>query len=163
MAVDVHRLVRGDRPAHHSLYTDPEIFTEEMKRIWQKSWLFVAHESEIPDPGDFALLTLAQQPLILVRNERGQVRLLLNICRHRRVQVCHQEKGNTQYFQCSYHGWTYSTKGHLVGLKSTDRSMRQFQERRGLNPVPRMDIYRGFIFASFSLEGESLDRHLGQA
>lgn len=163
MAVDVHKLIREDWQVHCRIYTDPEIFNEEMKRIWQKSWLFVAHESEIPNPGDFKSFTLAQHPVIVVRDDTGQVRVLLNICRHRRVPVCRQEKGNTKFFQCTYHGWTYNTKGNLVGLSSGARYICGFHERRGLSAVPRMDSYRGFIFASFSSEGESLEQHLGKA
>jgi phenylpropionate dioxygenase-like ring-hydroxylating dioxygenase large terminal subunit len=132
-----------------------------MKRIrQQKSWLYVAHESEIPNPGDFKSLTLAQQPVIAVRDDEGRVRVLFNTCRHRKVIVCRQEKGNTTHFTCADHGWVYNTKGNLVGLSGPNRSLRSFTERRGLLPVPRMDIYQGVIFASLSPEGESLDEYL---
>jgi phenylpropionate dioxygenase-like ring-hydroxylating dioxygenase large terminal subunit len=134
-----------------------------MQRIRQKSWLYVAHESEIPNPGDFKSLTLAQQPIIVVRDDEGRVRVLFNICRHRKVTVCQQEKGNTTYFTCVDHGWVYNTKGNLVGLSGPNRSLRSFTERRGLISVPRMDIYRGVIFASLSPEGESLEEYLGES
>jgi phenylpropionate dioxygenase-like ring-hydroxylating dioxygenase large terminal subunit len=134
-----------------------------MKRIRPKSWFYVAHESEIPNPGDFKSFTLAQQPVIVVRDDEGRVRVLLNICRHRKVTVCRQEKGNTSHFICADHGWVYNTKGNLVGLSGPSRSLRSFTERRGLMPVPRMAIYQGVIFASLSPEGESLDEYLREA
>jgi phenylpropionate dioxygenase-like ring-hydroxylating dioxygenase large terminal subunit len=135
----------------------------EMKRIRPKSWLYVAHESEIPNAGDFKSLTLAQQPVIVVRDDEGQVRVLLNICRHRKVTVCRQEKGNAAYFICIDHGWVYNTKGNLVGLSGPNRLFRSFTERRGLTPVPRVDIHQGVIFASLSPEGESLEEYLRES
>jgi phenylpropionate dioxygenase-like ring-hydroxylating dioxygenase large terminal subunit len=134
-----------------------------MKRIRQKSWLYVAHEREIPNPGDFKSLTLAQQPIIVVRDDEGRVRVLLNICRHRKVTVCRQEKGNATHFTCVDHGWVYNTKGHLIGLRGPNDSLRRFTERRGLMSVPRVDIHQGVIFASLSPEGESLDEYLRES
>jgi len=129
--------------------------------IWQKSWLFVARESEIPNPGDYTALSLAQQPVIVVRAEDGQVRVLFNICRHRRVVVCREEKGHTDYFQCTSHGWLYNTKGNLVGVSGDEHySLRFRKETKGLTPLPRMGIHQGLIFASLSREGESLDEYL---
>ena len=131
-----------------------------MKWIRRKSWLYVAHESEIPNPGDFKALTLAHQPVIVVRDDEGHVRVLFNICRHRRVTVCRQDKGNTTHFICADHGWVYDTKGHLIGLSGPNDWVRKFRERRGLAPVPRMDLHQGAIFASLSPDGESLEEYL---
>jgi phenylpropionate dioxygenase-like ring-hydroxylating dioxygenase large terminal subunit len=162
MAVDGQK-VRGDRQAHRSVYTDPEILRGELRRIVRASWLYVAHEGEIPNPGDFKSLTLAKQPVIVVRGEDGRVRVLFNVCRHRAVTVCRAGKGNAKHFVCARHGWVYDTKGSLVGVRGPGRSVRGFEERRGLAPVPRVESYRGFIFASFNPEGESPDTHLGEA
>src|SRR5215475_15178826 len=96
------------------------------------TWFYVLHESEIPNPGDFRALILAQQPLIVVRGEDRRVRVLLNICRHREVIVCHEKRGNTRQFVCPFHGWVYNTKGDLVGLSGPKGSVRDFAERRGL-------------------------------
>lgn len=123
-------------------------------------WLYVAHESEFSNVGDFQLLKLADQSVIVIRGEDGQIRVLLNICRHRNVPVCHQLRGNTRTFTCAFHGWVYDTKGSFVGLQSSDNAIRQFSERQGLLPVPRMETSRGRIFASFQPEGESLSEYL---
>jgi len=132
--------------------------------VRRKSWWFVAHESELPNQGDYRTFVLAQHPVIVVRDEDGQVRVLFNVCRHRRVLVCREEKGNTQYFQCSYHGWVYNTKGNLVGVNGGERYGTRFcKETTGLTSVPRMGIYGGFIFASFTAEGESLNEYLNHA
>ena len=112
------------------------------------TWLYVAEESEFPNVGDFKLLKLVEQSVIVVRGEDDQIRVLLNICRHRNVPVCHQLRGNTRAFTCAFHGWVYDTKGSLIGLQSSDTAIRQFSERRGLLPVPRMETSRGRIVAS---------------
>jgi 3-phenylpropionate/trans-cinnamate dioxygenase alpha subunit len=124
------------------------------------NWLYVAQESEFPNIGDFKLLKLADQAVIVVRGEDSQIRVLRNICRHRHVPVCHQLRGNTRTFTCAFHGWVYDTRGSLVGLQSADNTIRQFSERRGLLPLPRVETSCGRIFASFQPEGESLSEYL---
>jgi len=125
----------------------------------RESWRYVAHEREIPQPGDFKSLLLIREPVLIVRGEDGCVRVLFNTCRHRPVTVCHQAKGNTKRFVCSYHGWVYNTKGNLIGLRGASQLERSFSERPGLTPAPRVAIYQGFIFASLSPEGETLEEH----
>ena len=120
-------------------------------------WMYVAHESEIPQPGDFKSLLLLREPVLVVRGEDGCIRVLFNTCRHRPVTVCHQASGNTKRFVCSYHGWVYNTKGNLIGLSGASQEGCHFPERRGLTPLPRVELYRGYIFASLSLEGETLE------
>jgi phenylpropionate dioxygenase-like ring-hydroxylating dioxygenase large terminal subunit len=127
----------------------------------RKSWWFVTHESEIPNQGDYRTFVLDHQPVLVVRDDGGQVWVLFNICRHRRVKVCHEEKGNTCYFQCPYHGWLYDTKGNFVGVSGGEYYGTRFRkETTGLTPVPRTEMYQGFIFASFTDEGESLHEYL---
>ena len=125
-------------------------------------WLYVAQENEFPTIGDFKVLKLAQRSVIVVRDEDGQIRVLINVCRHRHVPVCHQAQGNTRTFTCTFHGWVYNTKGALVGLQGPDRSSRGFSERNGLLSVPRVEIHRGRIYASLESEGESLSVYLGK-
>jgi phenylpropionate dioxygenase-like ring-hydroxylating dioxygenase large terminal subunit len=127
----------------------------------RSTWFYVAQENEFPRVGDFKLLRLADQSVIVVRGEDGQIRVLLNICRHRRVPVCRQAQGNARTFTCSFHGWVYDTKGALVGLQSANSVIHQFSERRGLIPVPRVETYRGRIYASLEPKGESLSEYLG--
>ncbi|MBI3798937.1 MAG: Rieske (2Fe-2S) protein [Deltaproteobacteria bacterium] len=164
LPLDIHRLIFEGNPVPRSISTDPEIFKRENKRSGPESWLLVAHESEIPNPGDYKALSLAQQPVIVVRDDDGQIHVLFNICRHRAVTVCREGKGNTRYFQCMYHGWMYNTKGNLVGVNGAERYGERFRrETQGLLPLPRVDRYRGFIFASLSSTGGSLTECLEKA
>ncbi len=160
--IDYSALVQEDR-VHGSAYTDPDIFADEMSKIFHRGWVYVGHASEVPQPGDFRVTTIGQQSVIMVQDEDGQVQLLLNRCAHRANAVCQTERGNTQLFRCAYHGWTYRTNGDLLGVTYQDRYDESFRKQDyGLRKVPRTEMYRGFIFGSLNPVGISLDEHLGQ-
>lgn len=125
-------------------------------------WFYLARESEFPNIGDFKLLRLAKRSVIVVRGEDRQLRVLLNICRHRNVPVCRQAHGNTRTFTCTSHGWIYNTKGDFIGLQGPGRSVRAFAERDGLRAVPRVATARGCLYASLEANGESLEEYLGR-
>ena len=162
LAIDYNDLVKEDR-IHGRVYTDPEIFEEEMEKVFYRGWVYVGHDSEIPNPGDFQLRKMGRQSVIMVRDEDGHVQLLLNRCTHRANAVCQVERGNTKKFRCAYHGWTFRTNGELLGVTYSDRYDESFRkEDFGLRKVPRMGIYRGFVFGSLSPVGITLDEHLGR-
>lgn len=163
MELEIDRLFRGDR-VHRRVYTDPEIFEREMQRIFYRVWLFVGHESEVPHPGDYKTLKLALQPLLMSRHTDGKVYVLYNRCRHRGPVVCREELGHSKQFRCLYHGWTYRNDGALVGVPFRDGYPPDFDTGAlGLMALPRVESYRGFVFASLSPEGESLQEFLGPA
>ena len=156
-------LVRDDR-IHASLYTDPQIFADEMERIFHRGWVFVGHASEIPNAGDFVTRPLGTQPAILVRGADGIVSVLLNRCRHRGTMVCAADRGTTKTFACPYHGWTYDLGGALLGVPYPGGYDASFDKStRGLVHAPRVAAYRGFVFASLSADGITLEEHLGKA
>ena len=100
MAVDLADLVRGDA-VHREFFLNPSIFAAEMYRIFGQTWVYVAHESEIAQPGE---------------DESDRVRVFFNRCTHRASIVCRAERGRTKVFQCPYHGWTFRTSGELTGV-----------------------------------------------
>src|SRR5713101_9449813 len=159
--VDYNALVKDDR-VHGRVYTDPTIFEEEMDKIFARGWVYVGHASEIPRPGDFRVTDIGQQSVIMVRGDDGDVRLLMNRCVHRANAVCQVERGNAKTFRCAYHGWTYRNNGELAGVPYQEGyGSSLHKEELGLVQVPRMELYRGFIFASLSPAGITLDDHLG--
>ena len=111
---DYGELIRPTQ-VHGSLYSSPEIFAEELARIWYTTWVFVGHESEVAHPNDYVRKKLGLQDVIMTRDRDGQVHLLLNRCAHRGNQVCEDERGNSGSFRCPYHGWTYRNTGELLG------------------------------------------------
>lgn len=162
-AASVASLVQDTR-VHSRLYTDPRIFELEMSRIFGRAWVFVGHDSEVPSPGDFRTRTIGRTPVIMVRGRDRQVRVLVNRCRHRGAQVCETESGNTAAFRCWYHGWIYALDGALATVTGPEGYGGDFDRgKMGLSPVPRVDEYRGFVFASLAPDGEDLRSYLGPA
>ena len=98
-------LVQPDR-ARTTLYTDPALFELEMTKVFENTWVWVAHASEIPKPGDFKTAHVGLQPVIVVRDRKGTVHVHVNRCRHRAATVCEVAKGKTNSFVCPYHGWS---------------------------------------------------------
>src|SRR5262245_53558349 len=91
-AVDYHRLVEDQR-VHGSLYTDAQVFDDEIERIFHRGWVFVGHDSEVPKPGDWVRRTLGREPVIMVRAADGSVHVLANRCSHRGTMLCWQDRG----------------------------------------------------------------------
>lgn len=166
--IEVDDLVR-ETPSqflvHSRVYTDPEIFELEMEKIFHKAWNYIAHESELPDGGDYKATFIGRHPVIVARSsDDGQIRVFLNRCRHRGATVCQQEYGNANYFRCAYHGWVYNNSGELAGVPFEEGYGSDFDKAKtGLVEAPRVGSYQGLIFASLSPEGPSLEAHLGNA
>src|SRR5262245_2424393 len=91
-----------------------DILANERELIFERCWLYVGHESEIPNPGDFKRRSVGGKPIIFIRGADGVARALFNSCTHRGATICRQDTGNARVFQCFYHAWTYDTTGALV-------------------------------------------------
>ena len=139
---------------HGSLYTDPEVFASEMERIFERTWVYVGHESELPAAGDYKTVLAGTQPLIITRHEDGQLYALYNRCRHRGAVVCRQERGHSNFFRCRYHNWVYANNGTLIGMSQDTGYPKDFDKNQyGLVRVPRMTNYRGLLFVSLAEDG----------
>jgi benzoate/toluate 1,2-dioxygenase alpha subunit len=144
-----------------AIYTDPGVFTAEMRSIFEQTWVYVAHESELPNPGDYRSTAIGRQPIIVSRDQDGDVYVMLNRCRHRGAVVCREERGHSNFFRCPYHNWVYRNNGSLVGVSMSDGYDESLnKEELGLVRAPRTGIYRGLIFASLASDGPTLDEHL---
>jgi fatty-acyl-CoA synthase len=156
-------LIEHDR-VHGSLYTDPAIYEAELERIWYRTWVYVGHVSEVPEPNDYVLKSIGPQPVIMSRDRQGEIHLLLNRCTHRANLVCDAPRGNSSAFRCPYHGWTFSNAGKLLGYPfNSGYGGPGAKQDLGLARVARVGIYQGFVFGSFAPEGPTLLEHLGAA
>lgn len=145
-------------------FTDPGCLEEERRRIFEKCWIYVGHESEVIHAGDFRSRNVAGRPVILARGDDSKIRVLLNTCTHRGALVCRQKSGNARTFQCPYHAWTFNTRGSLVGVPGEDSYGAGFKrEDLALASPPKVDSYRGFIFACFDRGSQSLYDYLAGA
>jgi phenylpropionate dioxygenase-like ring-hydroxylating dioxygenase large terminal subunit len=161
-APDYRRLVEPTR-VHSSLYCEKQIFQDELDRIWNRTWVYVGHTSEIPNNNDYVTKSIGPTPILMVRDRKGEVRLLLNKCPHRGNQLCAYRGGNRATFTCPYHAWTFSNDGQLMGFAFPDGYEGSDKRDFSLGSVPRIGIYRGFVFGSFAADGPSLKDHLDGA
>lgn len=141
-----------------------DLVEAEIRGIFDRSWLYVGHESEIPGNGDFVTRTVAGRPLVLVRSSDGMIRVLQNSCSHRGAEVCRERRGNSRLFVCPYHAWTFQNDGQLRGTSFPEGVSKGFDRKRmGLKTPPRMDVYRELVFVSFDRDIVDLQTYLGRA
>jgi len=143
------------------IYTDQRIFDQEMLRIFEQTWVYVGHISEIENPGDYKTAQIGQNPVIVSRAEDGDIHVLLNECRHRGNAVCREFHGNVKGFTCPYHGWAYALDGKLKGVTHPQGYPENFAAGIGGLIALRSDVFRGLIFATMRDDGPGLMDHLG--
>lgn len=162
----VDRLLTHVRPDEGLIPTfvhaDPDVHRLELERIFQRTWLFVAHESEIAAPGDFVTREMGEVPVIVVRGQDGQVRTFLNVCPHRAMRLCSEDAGTKQVFRCSYHGFTFANDGRLSGVPfRKDAYPTGFDRERLSLTTATVETYGGLVFATFAPDPEPLVDFLG--
>jgi len=147
------------------IFHDADIYQLEMEQIFARAWLFMAHESQIPNPGDFFLNFMGEDRVIVVRDNDGKPQVMVNSCRHRGNAVCRAEQGHATSFMCTYHGWTFDLQGKLVGVPGFKEVYHEELDRDnwGLIKAAQVDSYKGFIFATMDPTAPSLIEYLGEA
>jgi len=153
---------------HRDVYTDPEVFQLEMERLWRRAWVYVGHESQVPEPGDFRAADIAGQPVLLVRQADGSVRVLLNRCAHKGTKLVTAPQGSTgKHFRCPYHAWLYKIDGTLAGvpLRSGYEGTRMSQATAsgGMCRVKNVASHRGFVFARMAETGPGFEEFFGDS
>jgi len=141
---------------HSSLYRSVDAYEDERRRIFGRSWLFLGHECQVAEPGDYIATTLAGYPLIAIRGKDGKVRAFHNVCRHRAGPLVEDKAGRcADFLTCRYHGWRYALDGRLASARdfgpSKDFDVRAF----GLHQL-KCETWRGFLFANMDAEAEPL-------
>ena len=145
------------------IFADQQLYERELETVFGDSWLFVAHESEVPHPGDFVTRYMGEDPVIVCRGRDDQVRVLLNVCRHRGRKLCLEDAGNIRTFQCAYHGWTYNEAGELTGVPFFDAYQGKLDKASlGLHQAARVETCFGLIFATWSDCAPPLSGYIGE-
>ena len=167
--MEIKDLIIDDREkgifrVHRSTMTSLDLYQREQELIFSRCWIYLGHESEVENPGDFRRRTVAGRPLFFVRGDDGQIRVFFNTCPHRGALICRQDTGSAAVLQCFYHAWSFNTHGDLIGLPGEDAYGPYFYRGEfGLKQPPRVDSYRGFYFVSFNPHVEDLVTYLAGA
>lgn len=148
---------------HRDVYRDPELFELELRHIFESSWVFLAHETQIPEPHDYLNTYIAQQPVLISRDGNGNLGAFLNVCPHKSALVCQNESGNKKFHVCPYHGWTFNSAGENILIKDQPQGSYgdNFQQQdHNLQRLAHLENYRGFLFGTLNPNVEPLIDYL---
>jgi len=165
---DLAALIRRHSPGHaleREFYTDARIFEHDMERMILRHWFCAAHASSVPRPGDFIVVNHATESLIIVRTQDEEIRVLLNVCRHRGSRICTASSGKAPAgrLTCPYHAWTYDLNGRLVAARQMPEAFDR--DSLGLRSLA-VRVVDGLVFATFAeqpLDFASAERAVSQA
>jgi benzoate/toluate 1,2-dioxygenase alpha subunit len=156
-------LFRCDR----AIFTDAGFFELEMKHLFEGNWVYLAHESQIPNKNDYFTTWMGRQPIFIARSKGNELNAFINACSHRGAMLCRYKRGSKSTFTCPFHGWTFSNSGKLLKVKDPDGAgyPEQFHKEgsHDLKKVARFEAYRGFLFGSLNPDVKPLAEHLGEA
>ena len=163
----ISALVR-ETEVHRDCYIDPEVFALEMEHLFANTWVYVGHASQVPQPGDAYATTVGDQPVLMVRQADGSLRVLHNRCAHKGVQLVPEGPAHVgNILRCPYHAWTYRTDGSLLATPLREGyanpAFQQSEAKRGLVPVGALRVYRDFVFCRLNPEGVSFEDYFGDS
>jgi p-cumate 2,3-dioxygenase subunit alpha len=150
---------------NRNAFINKDILELEREAIFSKCWLFIGHESELENKGDFHRRKVGGRNLLLTRSQDGVIRAFYNSCPHRGALVTRESCGNSKVFRCFYHAWSFNNQGELVGMpdKAGYHNDHNCDGSKNLKTVENLDSYRGFIFVNFDENAVSLSDYLGNA
>lgn len=157
----------GDHRVHRSAFTDEHLFELEMKHIFEGNWIYLAHESQVPNNNDYYTTHIGRQPVVIARNRQGELNAFINACSHRGATLCRHKRGNRATYTCTFHGWTFNNSGKLLKVKDPEGAgypdCFNKEGSHDLKKVARFESYRGFLFGSINPDVLPLAEFLGES
>jgi len=157
----------GVHRCRRDIFTDPVLFDLEMQHIFEGNWVYLAHESQLPEPNDYFTTWIGRRPVVLTRDRDGDLHAMINACAHRGAMLCRRKHGNKGSFTCPFHGWTFNNAGRLLKVKDgKSGGYPAGFNREGSHDLTRLGAfanYRGFLFGSLNADVEPLEDFLGGA
>tara|TARA_R110000824_G_scaffold45409_12_gene131354 strand:- start:256 stop:1473 length:1218 start_codon:yes stop_codon:yes gene_type:complete len=165
---EIARFDRGEHPVDFPLlpeipagrYVDPDFFALEQQNIWSKSWLFAGHVDELPGKGDFKLWRDAGSPIVIIRDQSGEIKGFFNTCRHRGGPLVREDQGTTKSLLCKYHCWNFDLDGRLLYVPDEHEFPGLDKSAHGLIPV-KIALWGNWIFANLDPDAGPLEEFLG--
>ncbi|MGE3936956.1 MAG: SRPBCC family protein [Rhodospirillaceae bacterium] len=158
-----------DRPdagvfrVHRSVYLDPALFEREIETIFERAWIYLCHDSQVPAPGDYVATAIGRRPVFVIRQADGSLGAFLNACSHRGTVLTARKAGNAKRITCRYHGWSYGPDGRCLVIRGEDgyEGTPVQRDAAALKPV-RLSTYKGFVFGCLDPDAGPLADFLGQ-
>jgi choline monooxygenase len=141
------------------VYTSPDFLEAEQERIFSKEWLCVGRSSALPQAGDYLSAEVAGQPVVILRDEQGEIRAFSNVCLHR-MSVLLEGRGNVRSIVCPYHAWSYRLNGELRGAPMMDQQPGFCKEGLAL-PTVRCELWQGWIYITLNNDASPVAEQLG--
>jgi phenylpropionate dioxygenase-like ring-hydroxylating dioxygenase large terminal subunit len=141
-------------------YTSSAFYEAEMRNIFTREWIGVCRQEAIGQPGDYFCAELVGEPIVILRNKRGEVAAFLRTCRHRGACVV-EGRGNARFFRCPFHGWTYNLDGALISARGMDESADFQASEWPLQPL-RCEIWQGLVFVNLDADASALAPRLSR-
>jgi benzoate/toluate 1,2-dioxygenase subunit alpha len=163
----VKALVR-ETEVHRDVYIDDEVFALEMEHVFGNTWVYVGHDSQVANVGDYYGTTIGIQPILMVRHTDGTVKVLHNRCPHKGTRITTESCGNAgKFFRCPYHAWSFRTDGSLLAIPLRkgyeNTGLEQSHAGQGMTPVRHVHNYRGFVFAKLNDVGPGFEEFFGDS
>jgi len=160
-------LCQGNK-VHRDVYINQDVYQMEMKHLFTNAWIFVGHDSQTPETGDYFATQIGNQPVVQVRHSDGEVYVLLNRCSHKGTKIVIDRAGNTgKFFRCPYHAWSFKTNGQLLAVPLAKGYQNTGFDKKdpanSLSSVGAVKNYRGFIFCRLAAQGISFDEYFGNS
>ena len=146
-------------------YIDPAVFEAEMAAIFEGGWIYACHESQIPEHGDYYATQAGRQPIFLIRQADGGIGGFIDACAHRGAVLTRARRGTMKTIMCRFHGWCYDTAGACIKIKNEAGGWPDGVDRGrfSLQPIPRVESYKGFVYASLIADVPPLAEALGES
>ncbi|MBK17665.1 MAG: benzoate 1,2-dioxygenase large subunit [Rhodospirillaceae bacterium] len=160
------RVDEGVFRVDRSIYTDQEIFDAEIERIFERGWVYLCHESQIPDEGCYFSSDIGRHPVVVIRQKNDEIGAYINVCSHRGALLTPKKQGKARTLTCRFHGWAYSCDGRCVRIKNEKEGFGEEgfdRSQYDLKPVAKLANYRGFIFGCLVEDVEPIEEYLGAA
>jgi choline monooxygenase len=129
------------------LYTDPALLDAEQELIFERTWQLAGHVSALPRTGSYVTARAGTQPVLVVRDEHGELRAYRNVCRHRGSRLLSGSGQCKAAIRCRYHGWTYRLDGSLIGVPEGLAFEGLDKSALGLLPA-RVEVMCGLVFVN---------------
>src|SRR5688572_18633562 len=136
-------------------FRDPAITELEEQRIFARTWQLVSHVNRLPNAGDYLTSTAGSQPVLVLRDEHGELRAFRNVCRHRGSRLLSGSGQCGKAIRCRYHGWTYRTDGELIGVPEGRAIADLDKSKLGLFPA-RVEFLSGLVFVNLDVRAAPL-------